>query len=115
MKKQTALSGILIGVTNVLIGACGGIIAVKSLKKEEMDQTCAHATSIAVILPLTLFSAIIYLSKGFVNFSEATFFMIPGILGAIFGSYLLRRISNKNLKKIFSLFIIYAGFRMFFK
>lgn len=115
MKKRIALSGMLIGIINILLGSCGGIIAVESLKYNSLDQKKAHATSIAVILPLTIFSTIIYYYSEKFEIGEATIYMIPGVVGAIIGSVLLPKINGKLLRKIFSGFILYAGVRMFFK
>ena len=53
MKKiMTPLLGILTGVVNILIGSCGGIVAVEALKLRGTNQTKSHATAIAIILPL---------------------------------------------------------------
>lgn len=116
MKKiiHSAL-GILIGAVNVLVGSCGGIVAVESLKHCGVDGTKAHATAIAIILPLTAVSAVMYILRGNVNFSDSLIFLIPGLIGSAIGAWLLPKIPKKILSKIFSLFIIYAGIRMFLK
>lgn len=58
MKKiMTPLLGILTGIVNILIGSCGGIVAVEALKLRGTNQTKSHATAIAIILPLTVISA----------------------------------------------------------
>lgn len=116
MKKITkALSGVLIGFINIVVGACGGIIAVESLKKENLNQTEAHATAIAVMLPLTLISTGLYLFRGTVKLSDSYIYIIPSLVGAIIGSWLLPKIPKKILSKLFSVFIIYAGVRMILK
>ncbi|MCQ2483777.1 MAG: sulfite exporter TauE/SafE family protein [Clostridia bacterium] len=116
MKKITkALLGVLIGFTNIVVGSCGGIIAVESLKKDKLNQTQSHATAIAVILPLTVISAGMYLYRGDVKLSDSYIYIIPGLVGAIIGSWLLPKIPKKMLSKIFSVFIIYAGVRMILK
>lgn len=116
MKKlKTAVSGILIGIINILVGSCGGIVAVESLKNESMNQTKAHATAVAVILPLTAISAAMYMLNGNVKFSDSTVYLIPGVIGSVIGSFILPKIPRKILGKIFSVFIIYAGIRMILK
>lgn len=113
MKKAVSLFlGILIGFTNIVVGSCGGIVAVESLKKENLNQTQAHATAIAVILPLTVISAAIYLYRGDVKMSDSYVYILPGIAGAVTGSWLLPKIPRKILSKAFAVFIIYAGIRM---
>ena len=115
MKKRIAASGILIGVVNVLLGSCGGILAVQSLKQNNVSQKKAHATSIAVILPLTVASAAIYLLNGRFKISESAIYIFPGIIGSVAGSLILPKINGNLLRKLFSCFIIYAGIRMLFK
>lgn len=116
MKKTVrCFSGILIGVINILVGACGGIVAVEALKRSSVDQTKSHATAIAIILPLTAISAGVYLINGNVKIENALLYIIPGLIGSAIGSFLLPKIPKKLLSKIFSCFIIYAGIRMFLK
>lgn len=115
MKKRIALSGVIIGIINTLLGACGGIVAVESLKRNSVDQKKAHATSIAIILPMTVFSAIIYLINDKTKVTDSVVFIIPGILGAFCGSRILPELNGNLLRKVFSGFIIYAGVRMLMK
>ncbi len=116
MKKGiNYFSGILIGLTNVIVGACGGIVAVESLKRNKLDQTQSHATAISIMLPLTAISAILYIYKGNVTVKQSLIYLIPGIAGAFAGAALLPRIPKKALTKIFAIFIIYAGIRMYLK
>lgn len=116
MKKITQnIIGICIGLINILIGACGGIVAVEALKKSGSDQTQAHSTAIAVILPITIISASIYLYEGKVDLSQAYLYLLPGLIGSAIGAFLLPKISKKFLSKIFSFFMIYAGIRMMLK
>lgn len=116
MKKTiNTLLGVLTGIVNILVGACGGIVAIEALKLKSIDQTKAHATAIAVILPLTVISAAGYLLKGQVTLADCRVFIIPGLVGSVIGSWLLPKIPKKLLSKIFSAFMIYAGVRMLMK
>lgn len=107
------ISGISIGLINILIGACGGIIAVEALKYNLKDQTKAHASAIAIILPLSVISAILYIYRGNVAMHNSYNYIVPGLIGSIIGSKMLPHIPKKTLSKIFSCFIIYSGIRMF--
>lgn len=109
-----SIRGMLIGIINGLLGAGGGMLAVPFLTKSGLTQTKAHATSIAIIFPISLFSSILYLSAKQVYFQDAIFFMIWGILGTFIGVWLLPKISQKILQKLFSLISILAGFRLLF-
>ncbi len=107
--------GIVTGIINILIGACGGIVAVETLKLNSVSQNKSHATAIAIILPLTIVSAILYMYRGNVSLSESYVFLIPGIIGSFIGAYILKKINENVLNKVFSAFIIYSGIRMFLK
>lgn len=106
------LSGIAIGTVNALFGAGGGMLTVPKLKKMGMSQKSAQANAIAVILPITLLSAILYLFRGDVAVNEAFSYIPSGILGAVAGTFCLKKISNVWLKRIFGGFMIYAGIRL---
>ena len=107
-----AVSGLTIGVVNGLLGAGGGMIAVPLLKKMGLEQKEAHTNAVAVILPISILSAILYLYKDYVNLSSALHFIPTGVLGAVLGTYLLKKISPIWLKRIFGFFMIYAGVRL---
>lgn len=109
---QNVFVGISIGIINGLFGAGGGMIAVPLLKHLGLDQNSAHRNAIAVILPLTVLSAFLYLSKGFVNIKDSLVFMPTGLIGAFIGSRILSKISPKILKGIFGGFMIYAGINL---
>ncbi len=114
-KTKLLLYGVLIGVTNSLFGAGGGIIAVPILKKEGLTQKAAQASAIAVILPLSLISAVMYLTKGYFALSDASVFIPFGFLGALLGSRLMGRFSDRLLGVLFSVLMIYSGLRMILK
>lgn len=107
--------GVIIGVINGLFGAGGGIAAVEFLKYTGLDQKQAQTTSIAVILPLCIFSAVLYSFKTDIDFKTSLILIPAGICGAALGAFLMKKISCELLKKIFCGFMIYAGVRMFFK
>lgn len=115
MKKKMWIYGVLIGFINSLFGAGGGMIAVPLLKNLGLDQKKAQATTICIILPLSVVTSAIYLLKGYVTFSDALPFIIPGFFGAIIGTVLLKKINNKILKNIFAIFMLWAGLRLIMK
>ena len=107
-----AFFGILIGVVNGLLGAGGGMLAVPLLKKCGLDQTQAHINAVAVILPVCVVSAVLYLYKGNVTFLDAWPFIPSGILGSLLGTAIIKRISPLYLKRIFAVLMIYSGVRL---
>lgn len=115
MKKDTLkklLGGLVIGIVNGVFGAGGGIIAVPLLEKNGLEAHRAHASSVAVILPLSVFSLILYLIGGRLHFSDGLPYILPGLVGALLGTAALKKISGKWLKRAFGALMIYAGIRM---
>ena len=109
------LIGALAGILNGLLGSGGGVIAVISLRKFlKMDAHKSHATAVAVMLPLTVISAAVYLTKYQTDFKTLIFVTIGGIIGGITGAKLLVKISSKWLHRIFGAIMIFAAIRMLF-
>lgn len=106
------LGGALTGFINGMLGAGGGMIAVPVLERSGADTKQAHSGSIAVMLPLSLFSAAIYLHSGQVTLADALPYLPAGILGALGGVWLMNRIAPALLHKIFGVFALWAGVRM---
>ncbi len=103
------------GIANSVFGAGGGIIAVPLLQKSGLSKKEAHANAVAVILPVSILSAVLYLIKGRVELGDASPYILTGVAGAILGTVILKKISTAALKKIFGIFIIYAGARLLLK
>lgn len=112
---KIAIIGSLVGFVNGILGAGGGMLAVPLLKKSGFDTKQSHTNAIAVILPITLISAIMYLVKGLVSIKDAYVYMPTGLLGALIGTYLLKKISSKWLIRLFGALMIYAGVRLLLK
>ena len=108
------LIGIPIGIINVTLGAGGGIISVPILKAAGMSQKQAQANTIA-ILPLSVISFYMYIKKGFTSFNSIITILPASALGAIIGTVVFSKLSNRFLSVAFSFFMIYAGIRLLFK
>lgn len=112
---KNAFSGLLIGIVNGMLGAGGGMIAVPLLKKSGMEQKQAHANAVAVILPISFVSTVIYLINKSVKLGDALSFMPAGVVGSVVATLLLKKISPVYLKIIFGGFMVWAGVRMLIK
>lgn len=113
MKKISGLIvGFASGLFNALFGSGGGIIAVTYMKKKGLSQKQAQATALTISVILSLFSVLYYYFRGYFNFSEGIVYVPFGTVGAFFGSILLSKLPDRLLKKIFALFIIWAGVKM---
>lgn len=110
-KHKNSAIGFLSGIINGLLGAGGGMLVVPALKTQ-IDAQKAHATTVAVIMPMCLVSSIFYILSDRVAVKDALPYAPYGIIGAIIGSVLLTKLKSKHLKVIFSVFVIWAGIRM---
>ncbi len=108
--------GIITGLINGLFGSGGGTIVVPTMVfLLGIDDYKAHATAIAVILPLSIISTIIYTKHNVINYPIAFNIAIGGIIGSFFGAKLLNKIPIKILRKIFGGLIIFASLRLLLK
>ncbi len=110
-----ALSGCLAGFINGLLGTGGGIIIVPLLDRQGLQKKESHATSIAVILPLSVISTAFYLGRGSVSFNDVLPYLPGGVIGAVIGTFLMTKIKAPLLRKIFAALIIVAGIRLVFR
>ena len=104
------LIGIPIGIINVTLGAGGGIISVPILKAAGMSQKQAQANTIAIILPLSVISFYMYIKKGFTSFNSIITILPASALGAIIGTVVFSKLSNRFLSVAFSFFMIVAHY-----
>lgn len=107
-----SIAGFTAGLLNGLLGAGGGMIIVPMLEKNGLKPAQAHATSIAVIVPLCMLSAAIYLYGKSLGFNDALPFIPAGFIGAFVGAKLLPHIPDTILRRIFGIFMLYAAFRL---
>jgi hypothetical protein len=115
-KIKLTITGLLAGFINGLLGSGGGVLVVLYLTIiAGIAQKKSQATAIAVILPLTILSSVIYAKDGYVDWPVLWKVALGGIAGAIFGACLLNKIKGKFSKKLFAIFLFLAGLRMLFK
>lgn len=113
--RKIGILGVPVGVINILLGAGGGILAVPILKKCGLDQKEAQANAVAVILPLTFVSFLLYARGQYVHFAENAWILPLSAFGAILGATIFKKLSPRFLKKLFAGFMIWAGVRMLWK
>ncbi len=108
-----ALAGLLIGAVNGIFGAGGGMLAVPALSFiAGYDDRKAHATAIAVILPLCLISSLVYSLRGSFDFAVVLPTAIGVLLGGGVGAALLKRLPIDSLSFIFYGLMLLAGIKM---
>ena len=114
-KWKKLLIGLVTGFANGLFGSGGGTIVVPAMERFlGVEEHKAHATAIAIILPLSLLSLGIYLWKTglFAVWQTALWASAGGLAGGIVGARLLSRVSGIWLHRIFGGFMIAAAVRL---
>ena len=110
--KKT-LIGLLAGIICGMFSTGGGMILVPAfihILKEEPKK--ARGTSIFCILPMVITTSILYYQKQYIQWDIAIFCALGGSIGGIIGTKLLKKLSEKYLRIIFTIFLIYISFRM---
>ena len=114
-KLTKAVTGVLVGVANGLFGAGGGTLLVPALEKFlHLETHKAHATAIAVILPLSVLSIFFYLRAGETPWAAIAWISAGGVLGGFIGAKLLNKFTSPWLHKIFGICMAAAAIRMIF-
>ncbi len=107
------LASTLIGFTNGFFGGGGGMLCVPLLEKSlNISNKRAHATTIAVIVPLSLVSSIVYFLKNDLNVFDLLYTSIGVFIGGALGAVLLKKFSGKVIRVIFALLMLIAGIKM---
>ncbi|MEG2377715.1 MAG: TSUP family transporter [Clostridia bacterium] len=108
-------TGILAGLANGFFGAGGGMLLVPLFTRwSGMDERRALATSVAVILPLCIVSAIIYLMRRDFSFLSALPFLLGGLIGGLIGGRIFKHVPTLILRRSLAIFILYGGVRSLF-
>ena len=92
MKK--GIFGVFCGILNGLFGSGGGLVAVPLLGKSGLPPKQAHATSVAIIFFLSIISSAVYFFNGNLDIAQGMSYIPGGIVGAVTGSFILKKIDN---------------------
>ena len=108
----SAIFGVAVGAANGLFGGGGGMIAVPALTLTGVPSKKAHATAIAIILPLSLISGAVYLAQGAADPSVILPSCAGVFVGGIVGALLLKKINSRGLSLLFYALMIAAGLKL---
>lgn len=104
--------GFAVGLLNGLFGAGGGMVAVPMLRGMGMKTNQSHATSLSIVLPLSILSGWLYLRGEHFSLAEAAKYLPGGLAGAIVGAIFLPKIKTIWLRRLFGAVIIFSGGRL---
>ncbi len=107
------LSGAVIGFLNGFFGGGGGMVCVPILEKVlHLDSKRSHATAIAVILPLSIISAFIYVINGYIESVSLLTVGLGFVLGGIVGAFALKFLPPKAIRIIFAIIMFIGGLKL---
>lgn len=108
-----AVCGLAVGAVNGLFGAGGGMLAVPVLTfAAGLGEKKAHATAIAVILPLCLVSTVVYAVRGTFDYSVLPPTIAGVLIGGLTGAVALKKLSAPVLNFLFYGLMLFAGVKM---
>lgn len=105
--------GIISGFINGLLGTGGGTVVVPAIELLGVDTKKSHATTISVILPITLVSAYFYFSQGNIDLKSTLILSASGCVGSVLGAKFLKKIPSAYLKILFGISMIAGGIKTF--
>lgn len=109
------VAGLLAGVCNGLFGAGGGLLLVPLLIGwVGLEEKQAFATSVAIILPLSVTSYVLFCLRGGNVWGDALPYLLGGVVGGALSIKLFRNISPKWLHRLFGALILYGAVKAVF-
>jgi len=107
--------GFLGGLSGGLLGIGGGIVMVPLLTEwMKFSQKNAHGTALLAQVALATMGSILYYYLSHPSLSVVLILFMGSLVGVYLGSFIIHRISNKQLTFLFSLVLLVAGIRMLF-
>lgn len=103
-------AGSAAGLANGLFGGGGGMVVIPLLSGL-LPPGKLYPTSVALILPVCILSAGVYLFSGEVALSAALPYLAGGLVGGLVGGRLYGRVPLPWLRRLFAAFLFYAGVR----
>lgn len=111
-RGRLLVTGALAGLANGFFGAGGGLFLVPLLSGwAKLEQRRAFATSVAIILPLSVVSVAVYFYKGDISLMENLPYLLGGAAGGVIAGKVFGKVNMLWLRRIFGVLILYGGVR----
>lgn len=109
------VAGGFAGLLNGLFGAGGGLVLVPLfIRWLRLEEKQAFATSIAVILPLSVVSFTLFCIQGGNVWHESLSYVLGGIIGGFLSIKLFQGVSTKWLHRLFGALILFGAIKAVF-
>ncbi len=100
------IAGIAGGVLGGM-GMGGGTVLIPLLTIFfNVSQHTAQAVNLVCFIPMSVVALIIHLKNKMINFNNVFFFILPGIVSCIVGSYIAKIMDGDLLRKCFGGFLL---------
>ena len=110
------------GFINGLLGTGGGIFLVYTLRwyserhaqdgRGILGTRDVYAGALAVMLPISVFSATHYARAGALDLSSFAPLLLPSVVGGVLGGILLDKLRIDLLRRLFALLVLCSGILM---
>ncbi|MCX6023842.1 MAG: sulfite exporter TauE/SafE family protein [Chloroflexi bacterium] len=112
---RMVVTGLVTGVFSGLTGVGGGAVLVPLLTDlVGMGQHRAHGSSMAILAVTAAAGAITYLQAGYVDVGLSLQIAAGSVVGVVLGARVMTRLPASVLRRLFGLFLLGIGIRMFF-
>lgn len=110
---KAVLSGTAAGAANGLFGAGGGMLLVPLMRRQKLlEDRELFASAIAIMLPISLVSFVVYYLRGTVDLTAALPYLLGGLAGGLLGGVFYRKVPTTFLHKALGIFILWGGIRL---
>ena len=110
---KTIIIGLLAGIISGLFSTGGGMIIVPAcIYLLKLHDKRARGTSVFAILPMVITSGIFYYENNYIDWNNSSLCAIGGTIGGYIGAKALKKLPSKYLKLAFTIFLIYASYKM---
>ena len=109
-----AVSALLAGFLNGLLGTGGGIILIFALTRLLAPERAKEVFVLSSfgVLAFSAVSAFLYGKSGALDSAALPRFAIPAIIGGVIGAFLIDRIRTLWLRRIFAALLLYSGLKL---
>jgi len=103
-------TGAIAGLAAGFLGVGGGILLVPMMVALlGLTQHKAHGTSLAVIVPIAIISAVVYALRGNMNWVLVAEIGSASVAGSIIGAKLMMKVPAPRLRQLFGVYTIAIG------